>query len=214
MLFKILDIPFVYRLAQTVLAPGARTLIPRHTYSEYLEKSRVILDIGCGPRLTRPAEAQTIIGVDVVKRYLAHFQSAQGIRADLLKIMPHRPRCIAVGAGAEYLPFSSGVFDQCRCTAVLHHLSDQAAERCLKEMARVLAPGGRIIVFDAVLPESFCDNPLAFCIGKADRGRFIRTHKVLLKLLEGAQIGPWRTRKFCYSYTGLTGLIAVCRPVA
>ncbi len=47
------------------------------------------------------------------------------------------------------LPFPSGAFDVVFCRSVLHHLDDHA--RTMREMARVLKPGGRMV---------FCAEPI------------------------------------------------------
>lgn len=44
----------------------------------------------------------------------------------------------------EALPFADASFDACHCAMVLHHVEDPAA--ALAEMARVVAPGGRVMV--------------------------------------------------------------------
>jgi SAM-dependent methyltransferase len=48
---------------------------------------------------------------------------------------------LAVGR-AEHLPFAAGTFDAAWLSAVIHHVADRAA--CARELARVLAPGGRV----------------------------------------------------------------------
>jgi len=49
-----------------------------------------------------------------------------------------------VRAAAERLPFPDAVFDRVLVVDALHHFRDQ--ERAVSEMARVLRPGGRLVI--------------------------------------------------------------------
>ena len=62
-------------------------------------------------------------------------------------------------ADAHSLPFDDSAFDRVLVTCVLHHLDDP--ERALREMRRVVRPGGLISL---TLP---CDPGLAYRIGKS-----------------------------------------------
>ncbi|HEU0194391.1 MAG TPA: class I SAM-dependent methyltransferase [Gaiellales bacterium] len=52
----------------------------------------------------------------------------------------------SVVARAEQLPFEDGSFDLVTCVRALHHI--ESPTRALDEMARVTAPGGRVVVED------------------------------------------------------------------
>ncbi|MBP2017629.1 SAM-dependent methyltransferase [Symbiobacterium terraclitae] len=54
-------------------------------------------------------------------------------------------------ADAETLPFPDGSFDVVTCRIAAHHFP--AVERFCREAARVLRPGGRLVVVDNVAPE-------------------------------------------------------------
>lgn len=99
------------------------------------------LDAGCGdgrylaalaelPR--RPAR---VVGVDMSERILAVAREtalAAGVEAELVQ------------ANLEALPLPDGVFDVVLCSQVIEHLLDHRAG--LSELARVLAPGGALVV--------------------------------------------------------------------
>lgn len=51
-------------------------------------------------------------------------------------------------AVAESLPFSDGRFDVVLCTVMLHHLPRAIRAQSIREMGRVLKPGGRLLAVD------------------------------------------------------------------
>jgi ubiquinone/menaquinone biosynthesis C-methylase UbiE len=51
-------------------------------------------------------------------------------------------------AGVEALPFSEATFDVVLSTTVFHCLPDRARPLCIREMARVLKPNGRLLLID------------------------------------------------------------------
>jgi SAM-dependent methyltransferase len=54
-------------------------------------------------------------------------------------------------ADAHALPFADAVFDLVTCRRAAHHFTD--LPRALHEMARVLGPGGRLVIDDRSVPE-------------------------------------------------------------
>lgn len=94
-----------------------------------------VADLGCGTgellaELGRAWRASTLYGVDVAASRLRTAAS-----------VARRVRLIDADLGAR-LPFRDGAFDAVFCTEVLEHLKDP--RRCLREIRRVLAPGGRL----------------------------------------------------------------------
>ncbi len=55
-------------------------------------------------------------------------------------------------AGAQSLPFADGTFDIVTCRMVCHHFP--ALTPGLREMARVLKPGGQLLIVDVISPEN------------------------------------------------------------
>ena len=98
------------------------------------------LEVGCGPGfvLAQASEAERLVGVDVSPRMLL----TAAVRA---------PHAQVTRAAVERLPFREGSFDLAVCRSVLHHAIDAAA--MIREMARVVAPGGRVVVNDSVCSE-------------------------------------------------------------
>lgn len=104
-----------------------------------------VLDVGCGTgSLALAAQALvgtagTVCGIDA---------SAPMIERAMRKA---RQRGVPVDfrlGRAEALPFADGSFDAVYGTLMLHHLPRSVRRRCVTEMARVVAPGGRVLVVD------------------------------------------------------------------
>jgi ubiquinone/menaquinone biosynthesis C-methylase UbiE len=103
---------------------------------------RVVLDVGCGTgRLLRAAARRwpgaRLIGVD----------PAEAMVTVARRLTPEAEFHVA---GAESLPLPDAVADVVLSTISFHHWGDQAAG--LREVARVLRPGGRFGLADVSLP--------------------------------------------------------------
>lgn len=96
-----------------------------------------ILDLGGGPG--RGSASLLARDCEVV---LADYSSGMIDRA---RAATHG-RAAIVRADAGRLPFASGSFDGVLCTNAFHHFPDAAA--ALREMHRVLRPGGRVSLVD------------------------------------------------------------------
>ena len=94
---------------------------------------RSVLDIGCGAGQELLPYLDTVaVGVDVRRSGLVEGRSLFGTRAPSL----------LVGA-AEALPFTRAAFDVVLCRLALPYMNVRIA---LDEMARVLAPGGALVL--------------------------------------------------------------------
>ncbi len=92
-----------------------------------------VLDVAGGPGTLAAAVRGLVAAVTVVD-----------VATGLLALVPEGIE--RVEARAEQLPFPAGSFDLVTCVNALHHIARPA--RALDEMARVLAPGGRIVLED------------------------------------------------------------------
>jgi SAM-dependent methyltransferase len=105
-----------------------------------------VLDVACGPGI-------------VVCAFAPHVRHATGI--DYTPVMLDEARARAARQGlrnvawdrgdAYALPYPDGSFTIVVTRYALHHL--EQPERALREMVRVCAPGGRIVVVDAYAPD-------------------------------------------------------------
>jgi ubiquinone/menaquinone biosynthesis C-methylase UbiE len=96
-----------------------------------------VLDLGCGPGdgASRLTEKQAIaIGLDYSQGMLDTAKKEPRLRGRLTR------------GDAGRLPFRDGAFDKIVCTNSFHHYPDHVAS--LKEMRRVLRPGGLLVLVD------------------------------------------------------------------
>ncbi|HEY2029867.1 MAG TPA: class I SAM-dependent methyltransferase [Myxococcales bacterium] len=94
---------------------------------------RAVLDVGCGAgQELIPYLDGLAVGIDVRRSGLCMGRALFGARAPLLMV-----------ASAEHLPFATGSFDVVLCRVALPYMD---VRRALAEMARVLAPGGALVL--------------------------------------------------------------------
>ena len=112
-----------------------------------LTNSSRVLDVACGPGIVIEAAARAagaVVGCDIT--------------AEMLE--KTRKRCASAGltnvhcvhGHAEALPFDNASFDVVVSRSAVHHFIDPAA--AVREMARVVRRGGRIITVDVASAES------------------------------------------------------------
>ena len=98
------------------------------------------LDVACGPGIVTTALRQQgvrAVGVDLTIEMIAEARVADGgsyVRGD-----------------GTCLPFRDGSFDVVLARNALHHLSEPA--RAVSEMARIVRPGGRVVLEDMQAPD-------------------------------------------------------------
>jgi SAM-dependent methyltransferase len=127
-----------------------------------------VLDLGCGEgaTLVHLGAPDGAVGVDL-------FEAKLELARRVL------PRCRFVAASAEALPFPDASFDHVLVRDVIHHLEDPGP--ALREIHRVLAPGGTV---DVLEPCRY--NPLIAlhaATQPAERGELRSTEPFLVELV-------------------------------
>lgn len=103
-----------------------------------------VLDLGCGTAtltlmIKRAHPDAQVVGLDGDPKVL-EIARRKVLRSGLLVVLEE---------GMAYaLPYPDASFDRVLSSLVLHHLSDDDQLRCLREVRRVLRPGGELHVVD------------------------------------------------------------------
>jgi ubiquinone/menaquinone biosynthesis C-methylase UbiE len=134
-----------------------------------LQAGMKVLDVGCGigtdafQLVAWVGPGGMVTGVDF----------SESLIAEAVRRAAGRGLHITFEVGdAQALRFSDNSFDAVRTERMLMHVPDPS--RALTEMARVLKPGGRMVVHDFDWESQFCDSPfkettrkiaLSFCDG-------------------------------------------------
>jgi ubiquinone/menaquinone biosynthesis C-methylase UbiE len=105
-----------------------------------------VLDVATGPGflalLFAPCVTE-VVGIDLTPAMLARAEANRAARA--LSNISFKE------GDAEALPFPAGSFDIATCGSAFHHFPHP--ERVLREMVRVMRPGGRIALIDIITSE-------------------------------------------------------------
>ena len=104
-----------------------------------------VLDVGCGTgrflkQLAAAFPQARLYGVDLSPYYLRRAHAVVGADAAELSL---------VAENAEALPFPDGYFDAVSCVFLFHELPKRARRKVMSEMARVVRPGGTVVVCDS-----------------------------------------------------------------
>jgi ubiquinone/menaquinone biosynthesis C-methylase UbiE len=125
-------IPPIVRFARSLSASPARPLR--------------VLDVACGTgRFLRmlgaalPREAK-LFGLDLSPHYIARAR----------ELLPRGLDVSLVCDDAERMPFLDGTFDVATSVFLLHEVPGEVSARVLSEMARVVRPGGLVVVADSI----------------------------------------------------------------
>ena len=116
-----------------------------------LQPGHVLLDVGCGTGTLLLAAAQRVgpsgalHGIEPSPAMAAHARR---------KAAASRMPLQVVEGSAGSLPYPPEAFDAVFCTLVLHHLPASMREEAIREMRRVLRPGGWVVLVDWQRPQS------------------------------------------------------------
>jgi len=140
-----------------------------------LQPGEAVLDVGCGTGTLalvakeRVGAAGRVSGIDPSAQLLTRARRKAARRGLEINFQ--------LGE-IEQLPFPDQSFDVVLSTLMMHHLPDDLKRQGLAEIARVLKPGGRLLVVDARRPEEHHDRS-ARLVGQWNSG--IQDQPALMK---------------------------------
>jgi ubiquinone/menaquinone biosynthesis C-methylase UbiE len=159
-------------LPQTVFAQRAffyttsavhkdKAVLDRLVELAHVQQTDRVLDVATGTGHTAFAlasQVRKVIAIDVTPEMLAEgekLKAGLGLRSAPVGIRNVEFRI----ADVHDLPFEDESFDVVTCRRAAHHFAD--IRRALREMRRVLCPGGRIVIDDRSVPaDDFADATL------------------------------------------------------
>jgi ubiquinone/menaquinone biosynthesis C-methylase UbiE len=130
-------------LHHLVLGSRRRRALTRLANFSGVRSGDRVLDVGCGTgTFTREmAEAAapggTALGVDASREAIAHARR-----------LTHHPNCTFSEGIAEALDATDGSYDVVVSSLMIHHLREPMRPQAIREMFRVLRPGGRVLIAD------------------------------------------------------------------
>ena len=144
-----------------------------------------LLDVGCGTGAGVRSAAPGVVsatGIDL----------SAGMVARATELAAGLPNVTFLQADVEALPFPDGAFTALLCTTSFHHYPDPVG--AAGEMARVLAPGGRLALADMVTDR--WPMRLADAVLRRAQSSHVGCHRAgeLGGLLAGAGLRPGRPR--------------------
>lgn len=197
----LLDQPAIFNLSQLVISGGQRATKRWARAWVGARPGDRLLDVCCGtgefaPVVATPGLALDYLGVDLNAQYIAYARRRYG----------EGPGRRFAAADATQLRLAPDSFDRALFVNSLHHFPDTLAAGILREVARVLRPGGRLVLIDMVGDDP---RPVQRFFLDSDRGDYRRSLAAQLALV-AADFAIERYDTFDTGYTPQT--IIAARP--
>jgi ubiquinone/menaquinone biosynthesis C-methylase UbiE len=140
---------FEWRWMDTVLRQRAREIVRLSGLSHYMPTTGLLLDVGSGSghvaeAVIRRMPGRRCVVVDPVHRPPRRLADRMSNRT-----------FYAIRGSGERLPFADGQFDGAWLAFVLHHMLPDAQDRMLAEVARVVKPGGAMMLLEDTPGDAF-----------------------------------------------------------
>lgn len=185
--------PRFYDVSVGLLFAGRR----RRAYRTLLAAAQVqagdrVLDVGAGPgyfaRILAEAVGPggSVVGIDAAPEMTGYANRKAA----------HLSNCRFQPGTAESLAFPDAAFDVVVSCLVLHHLPEQARLQAVREMKRVLRPGGKVLLAEFQIPERGLWRRLALLTGHQEMERRVPPLEPLITAagfqeLSSGQAPPW-----------------------
>jgi ubiquinone/menaquinone biosynthesis C-methylase UbiE len=130
-------------------SPWKRGLIERYQFCQPYVRGKRVLDIPCGTGwgTSMLNGARSLIGLDLSPQAVAFARASFGRRARF---------CVGHMA---HLPFAGGALDTLICLEGIEHVPQKVGKAFVEEAARVLSPGGEVIVTSPIPDPNRPPNP-------------------------------------------------------
>ncbi len=137
----------IYDASVEVLFGGAADIMRRMTIPRLADgiagvPNPRVLDVACGTggflsRLKVALPDAKLVGLDLSEAYLEHGRKQHGDGVELM------------WGNAEKMPFEDASFDAVSCIFLFHELPRAVRRTVMKELCRVVRPGGRVVISDS-----------------------------------------------------------------
>jgi ubiquinone/menaquinone biosynthesis C-methylase UbiE len=170
-IYKILEIPFVYNLVQSILGgKKVHTLFVSEIKKILSNISYTrLLDVGCGTGIYREAFSNEYVGIDINPQYIELCKKT--ILGEF-----------SVG-DATKIEFENSSFDVIATIGVIHHLDGNQTKMMFDEMKRICKPNGNILLVDGLIPGNRL-NFWGYIIAKMDRGKYKKKYTDFKKMID------------------------------
>jgi len=141
--------PRMYDLSAALFLGGRRRAYRALLAAGDVQRGARALDVGCGPgnfaRMLAEAvgPAGSVVGIDAAPE-MTDYASRKARRLSNCRFQP---------GTAESLAFPDAAFDVVVSSLMMHHLPEDGRLRAVREMQRVLRPGGTLLLADFRIPE-------------------------------------------------------------
>ena len=182
-LLALLDHPALFNLSQLLISGGQRSTKRWAKAWLNARPEDRILDVGCGTGEFAPlfrsgkwevgsgkGEGARYLGVDLNAQYIEYARERYGGGGVAFEVVD-----------ATRMSFAAQSFDRALFVNCMHHFSDDLNRGILREVARVLRPGGRFVLIDMVGDHS--GHAQRFFLDR-DRGEHLRSLAKQMALVE------------------------------